>query len=437
MPINILMPALSPTMTEGNVANWLKKEGDPISPGDLLCEIETDKATMEVESVDEGVLAKIVVPDGTEGVEVNTVIGIILESGEDKSNLSVDDNNITKQETKNSNGEESQKISSDILKKELNKQSQVNISSKTSERIFASPLARRMAEQAGIDISKIIGTGPGGRIVKVDIETAIPGNNNDVNIDSSLGENDSTATKNTTSIPSIGGEGSHFEDIKISNMRKTIASRLQESKQQIPHFYLSVDCEVDALLHLRKDLNKRTESGKITINDFVIKASALALRKLPDCNTSWIGDGKIRRYSQVDISVAVSINDGLVTPVIKNADSLGLIEISNTINDLSDRARATPMGLLPEEYQGGSFSISNLGMYNINEFLAVINPPQGMILSVGTAEQRPVVRDGALAVANVMTCNLSVDHRVIDGAKAAEFINLYKSLIEDPISMLL
>mgnify|MGYP001347907800 FL=1 len=437
MPINILMPALSPTMTEGNVANWLKKEGDPISPGDLLCEIETDKATMEVESVDEGVLAKIVVPDGTEGVEVNTVIGIILEAGEDKSNLSGDDNNITKQETKNSNGEESQKISSDILKKDLNKQSQENISSKTSERIFASPLARRMAEQAGIDISKIIGTGPGGRIVKVDIETAIPGNNNDGNIDSSLGVNDSTATKNITSIPSIGSEGNHFEDIKISNMRKTIASRLQESKQQIPHFYLSVDCEVDALLRLRKDLNKRTESSKITINDFVVKASALALRKLPDCNTSWIGDGKIRRYSQVDISVAVSINDGLVTPVIKSADSLGLIEISNTINDLSDRARATPMGLLPEEYQGGSFSISNLGMYNINEFLAVINPPQGMILSVGTAEERPVVRDGALAVANVMTCNLSVDHRVIDGAKAAEFINLYKSLIEDPISMLL
>ncbi len=432
MSINVLMPALSPTMTEGNIATWMKKEGDEISSGDLLCEIETDKATMEIEAVDGGTLGKIVTPDGMENVPVNAVICVILEEGEDPSVLD------------NLEIPEAAPVVAVAAPVAAIAAAPASVAAPTPApapaaeaaapaansggRIFASPLARRMAAQASLDLSAIAGSGPKGRIVKADIEAALAG-----------GGATATATA-TAPAPALAAVPlaaiSPYKDIQTSKMRKVIAQRLQEAKQTVPHFYLTIDCEIGALLNARKELNERSDDYKLSVNDFVVRASALSLRKVPECNASWI-DGGIRQYSGVDISVAVAIDDGLVTPILRNADHKGLSTLSDEMKELAGRARAKPMGLMLEEYQGGTFSISNLGMFGIKEFAAIINPPQSMILAVGAGEQRPVVKDGALAVATMMSCTLSVDHRVVDGAAGARFLNAFKGLIEDPMTMLL
>ncbi|MFP6689552.1 MAG: pyruvate dehydrogenase complex dihydrolipoamide acetyltransferase [Alphaproteobacteria bacterium] len=421
MPINVLMPALSPTMTEGNIASWMKKEGEKLSAGDLLCEIETDKATMEIEAADDGVLGKIVIPDGTENVPVNAVIGVILEEGEDASAL--DGWEIPAVEAPPQVAEQAAPVEVAAQAQAapaapappLAPVAQADQAERPEGRIFASPLARRMAKQSGLDLAAILGSGPKGRIVKVDIEAALSG-----------------AAPATAPLAAVGP----YEDIQTSKMRKIIAQRLQEAKQTVPHFYLTVDCEIDELLKVRKELNGRSDDYKLSVNDFVVRASALALRKVPECNASWI-DGGLRQYTGVDISVAVAIDDGLVTPILRNADHKGLSALSEEMKELAARARAKPMGLAPEEYQGGTFSISNLGMFGIKEFSAIINTPQSMILAVGAGEQRPVVKDGALAIATLMSCTLSVDHRVVDGAAGARFLGAFKGLIENPLTMLL
>ena len=424
MPINVLMPALSPTMTEGNIAGWMKKEGDKISSGDLLCEIETDKATMEIEAIDDGVLGKIVTPDGTENVPINAVICIILLEGEDASVL--DGIEIPAAAPAEIIAAPAPPVAASAAAPApvaaAPTPAPAPATPNPGGRIFASPLARRMAAQSGLDLAAISGSGPKGRIVKVDIEAALAGG----------GAPAAAPARPVAALAAIGP----YEDIQTSKMRKIIAARLQEAKQTVPHFYLTIDCDIGALLKTRKELNTRSDAYKLSVNDFIIRASALALRRAPECNASWI-DGGLRQYSGVDISVAVAIDDGLVTPIIRNADHKGLGAISGEMKELAARARAKPMGLAPEEYQGGTFSISNLGMLGIKEFAAIINPPQSMILAVGAGEQRPVVRDGALAVATMMSCTLSVDHRVVDGAAGAKFLDIFRGLIEDPMTMLL
>ena len=438
MPIQILMPALSPTMTEGNVASWLKNEGDQVAAGDILCEIETDKATMEVEATDEGTLARIVVPAGTEGVAVNAVIGLILEEGEDASTLD--------------GGEAAVPAAAPAAPAEPaaepapapsaaaapapggNGATPPAPAREPGARIFASPLARRMAKQAGLALEAIAGTGPNGRIVKADIEVAIAAAAAPA---AAAAAPAPAATPVAAPAPApVAPAAAAYQDAPASTMRKVIAQRLQEAKREVPHFYLTVDCAVDALLETRTQLNERSDAYKLSVNDFVIRAAALALRKVPAANASWV-DGALRQYQSADVSVAVAIEDGLITPIVRNADGKGLAEISAEVKELAGRARAKPMGLAPEEYQGGTFSVSNLGMYGVSAFAAIINPPQSMILAVGTAEQRPVVKDGALAVATMMSCTLSVDHRVVDGALGAQFLQAFKGLIEDPLTMLL
>ncbi len=421
MPVQILMPALSPTMTEGNVTNWLKSEGDKVAAGDILCEIETDKATMEVEAADEGVLGRIVAPAGSEGVEVNAVIGLILQDGEDESSL---EGGAESPQPATTAPEPVADVEAPAADGAGTPAAEAAAPRAAGERIFASPLARRMARQAGLALETIAGSGPRGRIVKADIEAAIAG--------AAPAPRDRAAAVPAAAAPRAAA----YEDVKTSGMRKVIAQRLQEAKRDIPHFYLSMDCEIDSMLDMRTQLNRRSDDFNLSINDFVVRAAALALRKVPAANASWI-DGGLRRYDSVDVSVAVAIEDGLVTPIVRDADRKGLAEISREVKTLVERGRAKPMGLAPEEYQGGSFCISNLGMYGVKSFSAIINPPQGMILAVGAGEQRPVVRDGALAVATVMTCTLSVDHRAVDGALGAEFLQAFKDMIQDPLVMLL
>ena len=431
MPTNILMPALSPTMTEGNIAAWLKKEGEKVVSGDLLCEIETDKATMEIEAIEDGILASIVTPDGTENVPVNTVIGIIIEEGEELASLS-DKKVETEAPIDNIQSQDRQEPDQMPLEDPTANSSVKNNNS--PQRIFASPLARRMAVQAELSLSAINGTGPGGRIVKVDIERELLATQ-------SLQPNTQqpgTIAKDVADLDlSVSTEGTtRFSDVQPSKMRKVIAERLQFSKQNTPHFYLSNDCEIDELLKTRKELNEKSSDYRLSLNDFIIRAAALALKEVPECNASWHGE-VVRCYNSSDISVAVAIDDGLVTPIIRDAENKGLRTISNEMRDLADRARAKPMKLTPDEYQGGTFSISNLGMYGIKNFSAIINPPQSMILAVGTGEQRPIVKEGALAIATVMSCTLAVDHRVVDGAAGAKFFKVFKGLIEDPLTLLL
>ena len=439
MPIQILMPALSPTMTEGNVASWLKNEGEPVAAGDILCEIETDKATMEVEATDEGTLGRIVVPAGSEGVPVNAVIGVILEEGEDPSAL--DDAALAAPapapapaptETAPAPTEPAPAPTEPApapAEPAPPAAAPAVPGREPGARIFASPLARRMAKQAGLALEAIAGSGPNGRIVKVDIEAAIAAALA-APAPAAPAPAPAPAARAALAAPAA------YEDVPASTMRKVIAQRLQEAKREVPHFYLTVDCTVDALLETRAELNGRSDVYTLSVNDFVIRASALALRAVPAANASWV-DGALRHYRSVDVSVAVAIEDGLVTPIVRNADGKGLAAISAEVRELAGRARAKPMGLAPEEYQGGTFSVSNLGMYGIREFSAIINPPQAMILAVGAAAQRPVVRDGALAVATVMSCTLSVDHRVVDGVLGARFLQAFKGLIEDPLTMLL
>ena len=445
MPIQILMPALSPTMTEGNVASWLKSEGDEVAAGDILCEIETDKATMEVEATDEGTLGRIVVPAGTEGVAVNAVIGLILEEGEDASALdgvetaapaaaapaAAPPEPAAEPAPAASAAPAPQATAPAAASPGGNGATPPPPAREPGARIFASPLARRMAKQAGLALEAIAGTGPNGRIVKVDVEAAI----------AAAAAAPAAAVAAPAPVAAAPAAApapapAAYQDAPASTMRKVIAQRLQEAKRDVPHFYLTVDCAVDALLETRAQLNERSDAYNLSVNDFVIRAAALALRKVPAANASWV-DGALRQYASADVSVAVAIEDGLVTPIVRNADGKGLAEISAEVRELAGRARAKPMGLAPEEYQGGTFSVSNLGMYGIKEFAAIINPPQSMILAVGTAEQRPVVKDGALAIATMMSCTLSVDHRVVDGALGATFLQAFKGLIEDPLTMLL
>ncbi|MEY4678431.1 MAG: hypothetical protein RLZZ276_80 [Pseudomonadota bacterium] len=435
MPINVLMPALSPTMTEGKLARWLKKEGDAVKSGQVLCEIETDKATMEVEAVDEGTLGKILVAAGTEGVKVNAPIAVILEEGESAASAAAPAPASAPAPA----------VAAAPAPAAAPSARPVAAPVADAGRVFASPLARRMAEQAGLDISAIRGSGPNGRIVKADIDAARAGGQAGrkpaaaaATAAPSAAPAAAALAPAAVSAASLAAIGPH-KLVPLSSMRRVIARRLTESKQQVPHFYLTVDCVIDRLLAGRAALNaKSPEKGpgafKLSVNDFVIKAVAVALRQVPAANASYSDDG-ILMWDDVDVSVAVAIPGGLITPIIRKADAKGLAQISNEMKDLA--ARAKDGKLKPEEFQGGGFSISNLGMFGIKEFGAVINPPQGAILAVGAGEQRPVVKDGALAIATVMSCTLSVDHRVIDGAVGAEFLAAFKRIVEDPLAMLL
>lgn len=437
MPISILMPALSPTMTEGNLVAWHKQEGDTISPGEVIAEIETDKATMEVEAVDEGKLGKILISAGTEGVAVNTTIGVILEDGETLEDLK-EDSKVLKPEASKPillnkfeallEEESVQKIVEDTETSSVEILADMTIIPNQIDRVFSSPLARRMAEQAGIDIGTVKGSGPNGRIIKDDIDSILKKD--------SMPDDDGILAKQLSSEVTVSTEvaGPVYEANLNTPMRKVIARRLTESKQTAPHFYMVADCEIDTLLETRSQLNEKIENGKISVNDLIIRASALALKQVPMANASWTEE-ETRVYKNVDISVAVAIDGGLITPIVKDAGNKGLKAISEEMKDLAERAKSGK--LMPEEYQGGTFSISNLGMYGVKEFSAVINPPQGAILAVGMGEKRPVVKDNALSIATIMTCTLSVDHRVVDGAVGAQFLSAFKKLIEDPLRMLL
>ena len=423
MPIEILMPALSPTMTEGKLVKWLKKEGDNVTSGDVIAEIETDKATMEVEAADDGIIGKILVKEGEEKVPVNTPIAVLLEGDETSANIadSYDDNE------KNTKGDDMNEPAYDIEEDE-----DVLIEDEDGEgRVIASPLAKKLAKEAGLNLGELEGTGQNGRITKTDVEKAIVEKQKNPN-------NAVTVQESFKSALSAIAETPSYRDVPLSSMRKIIAQRMVESKQNIPHFYLTIDCELENLEKARKELNQKAEqlglNYKLTINDFVVKAVAMAMRKVPQVNVSWNEDS-IRMYNNVDISVAVSTAGGLFTPIIRNVDRRRLPDISRSIKNLAEKARAGK--LVPEEYQGGNFTVSNLGMYGIKDFAAVINPPQACILSIGKAEQRLIVRDGSIAVAHMMTCTLSVDHRAVDGAVGAEFLAKFKQILEEPLVLML
>ncbi|PIR32508.1 MAG: pyruvate dehydrogenase complex dihydrolipoamide acetyltransferase [Alphaproteobacteria bacterium CG11_big_fil_rev_8_21_14_0_20_44_7] len=424
MPIEILMPALSPTMTEGNLAKWHKKEGDAVSAGDVICEIETDKATMEVEAVDEGTLGKILIQEGTQDVAVNSVIALLLEDGEDKKALAdykpkvAEKKAEAKQEVAAENKENKQdapKMMAAPAPAQIATPAVTQNFAPTKSaggRIKASPLAKRIAAEKGVNLESVQGTGPNGRIVKADVENAPAG-----------GMAQGVVRRNPNEVTAIPN----------NNMRKIIAKRLLESKQWVPHFYLSIDLNLDKLLDARKLLNEKgKDSYKISVNDMVIKAVAMALRDIPAANASWT-DEAIMQYNNVDVSVAVAIDGGLVTPIIRNADQKTLVQISNEMKSLAVRARENK--LQPEEFQGGGFSISNLGMYGIKNFSAIINPPQSCILAVGAGEERAIVQGGEIVKANMVSITLSCDHRVVDGAVGAEFLAAFKSYVEEPILM--
>jgi pyruvate dehydrogenase E2 component (dihydrolipoamide acetyltransferase) len=433
MATNILMPALSPTMTEGTLARWLKKEGEAVKAGDVIAEIETDKATMEFEAVDEGVLGKILVQDGTEGVKVNDPIGILVDEGEE-----VPSGDAPKAAPKQEATPESKPAPAEQPKAAPAQESKPAPAAQASgDRVFASPLAKRMAQQAGIDLSGIKGSGPNGRIVKADVEGASSAPRPAAQPQATAAQ-PQAAPAPAPKAPAPAITAPHTA-VPNSSMRKVIARRLSESKQTVPHFYVTMDIEIDALLKLRADLNARAPKEgpgafKLSVNDLVIKAVARVLRQYPNVNATWTDDAIIQ-YHDVDISVAVSIPDGLITPIIRKADQKGLAAISGEMKDLAARAKSGK--LKPEEFQGGGFSISNMGMFGVKDFSAIINPPQAGILAVSAGEQRPVVKNGALAIATVMTCTLSVDHRVVDGALAAEFIAAFKKVVEDPLSLML
>jgi pyruvate dehydrogenase E2 component (dihydrolipoamide acetyltransferase) len=465
MPIEIRMPALSPTMTEGNLARWLKKEGDEVHSGDVIAEIETDKATMEYEAADEGRLGRIIVPEGAQGIKVNQPIALLLEEGEDQSALAGFAAGSLPAEPKTElapalasphpNPPPPAREGGASAAPPLNPpppagEGRVGVNgpgTANGGRVFASPLARRMAVHAGLDLSAIRGSGPQGRVVKADIERALaaPGALRPAPMPAPATVPPAAAAGFAKpQVVALAGNPP-FVEKPHSAMRRVIARRLAEAKQTIPHFYLTVDCAIDDLLKIRATLNAKSPSlpspaggggkaGGISINDFVIRAAALALRQVPAANASW-SDDAILLWQRVDIAVAVALDDGLITPIVKGADQKGLAHIAVETKDLAERARAGKLKL--EEFQGGTFSISNLGMYGVREFAAVINPPHGCILAVGAGEQRPVVRDGQLAVATVMTCTLSCDHRAVDGAVGAQFLAAFKKLVEDPLTMLL
>ncbi|EDL50300.1 pyruvate dehydrogenase complex dihydrolipoamide acetyltransferase [Erythrobacter sp. SD-21] len=442
MPTPIKMPALSPTMEEGTLAKWLVKPGDSVSAGDIMAEIETDKATMEFEAVDEGTIASITVDEGTEGVKVGTVIAMLAEEGEDVEKVAKaappaegdaggSDDSETEAETKQREGKVAQE---EKRTEEKSSASDDETSAPAApvgddgKRIKASPLARRIAEQKGIDLTTISGSGPNGRIVKADVEEAKPG---------------AAPAKDTAAAPepapvkpaTQGGDlDAPYEAQKLNNVRKVIARRLTEAKQTIPHIYLTVDVRLDALLKLRSELNKSLEADgiKLSVNDLLIKAQARALQRVPLCNVSFQGD-ELFQYTREDISVAVAAPSGLITPIIRDAGRKGLAQISTEMKELAGKARDGK--LQPHEFQGGTASLSNLGMFGTKQFDAVINPPQAMILAVGAGEQRPHIIDGALGIATVMSATGSFDHRAIDGADGAQFMQAFQQLVENPMGL--
>ncbi|WP_374466551.1 pyruvate dehydrogenase complex dihydrolipoamide acetyltransferase [Ferrovibrio sp.] len=427
MPIQILMPALSPTMTEGKLGKWLVKEGDMVKAGDIMAEIETDKATMEFEAVDEGRIGKILVPEGTEGVAVNTPIAVLLEEGESAGDVKAAP--APQPAAKPAAVVPAAPAAVAAPAPAAVPAAVPAAPVKTGERVFASPLARRIAVQNNIDLKAVTGSGPHGRIVKADVEKAPKGVA-------------APTAKAAVAAPVAAGPGARqladllkmpYRVEPLSGMRKTIARRLTESKQTVPHFYLTIDCEIDELLALRKRLNAKSEA-KVSVNDFLIRAAALALKKVPEANASYDESGMLY-YEHADISVAVATPNGLITPIVKQAEQKGLTQIATEMKDLAARARDGK--LKPDEYQGGTFSISNLGMFGIKQFEAVINPPQGCILAVGMGEERAIVRKGQIVPATIMTVTLSVDHRAVDGAVGAQFLQAFKGYVDDPLTMLL
>ncbi len=442
MAITITMPALSPTMEEGNLAKWLVKEGDTVSAGDVIAEIETDKATMEVEAVDEGIVAKLVVEEGSEGVKVNEVIAILAEDGEDVEKAiaaAASAQTATQKSTPDKSDPvaapaPSEKISKDPASPGSPSKAVPKEVAGDNTRIIASPLARRIAKNAGVDLATVTGTGPNGRIIKRDVEnlSATP----------AIAKVDPAKFASTTPSDSqtlkMFAEGS-YDLVPHDNMRRIIASRLVQSKQSVPHFYLSVDCEIDLLLDIRAQMNAAAPlvddkpAYKISVNDMIIKAMALGLRDVPDANVSWTENNMVH-HKHSDVGVAVSIPGGLMTPIVRNAEEKSLSVIANEMKDLAARARTRKLS--PLEYQGGSTAISNLGMFGIKEFSAVINPPQATILAVGIGEKRAVIKDGQVVSANVMSVTLSTDHRAVDGALGAQLLGAFKRYIEAPVSML-
>ncbi len=415
MPIEILMPALSPTMTEGNLAKWLKKEGDKVKPGDIIAEIETDKATMEVEAVDEGVIGKVFVTSGTRNVPVNSLIALLLEEGESQEAISSYQPKSVSVALSKEEKKQEEKPTLLIKPEEIVKEIKQPIAQPLSmnNRIKASPLAKRIAAESKIDLSRITGTGPYGRILRDDVLNA---------------------QQNRKLGGSIFRNPQEYKAIENSNIRRVIAKRLVESKQTIPHFYLSIECNIDKLLYLREELNFEAQDYKVSINDMIIKAVALALKEVPEANASW-NDEAILQYNNIDVSVAVAIDGGLITPIIRNADQKSIIEISNEMKSLAKRAREN--SLKPEEFQGGGFSISNLGMYGIKQFQAIVNPPQSCIMAVGASTKRPIVQDDKISIATIVDISISCDHRVVDGAVGAKFLASFKKFIEHPVKMVL
>ncbi|MFZ0348527.1 MAG: pyruvate dehydrogenase complex dihydrolipoamide acetyltransferase [Pseudolabrys sp.] len=446
MPTNILMPALSPTMEKGNLAKWLKKEGDKIKSGDVIAEIETDKATMEYEAVDDGTLAKIVVPEGTQDVAVNSLIAVLANEGEDvkaAASASAKAPAPKKEESKKPDAKQAapapetratpaaQSQASPVQRDESVRPAGAN-------RIFSSPLARRLAMESNIDLNRVQGSGPHGRVIARDIERAKSGKGLRTPSAAPAGAGLVALAMSDAQIRALYEEGS-YELIPHDGMRRTIAQRLTGSVQTIPHFYETMDCDIGRLMAAREEINAaapKNKDGKpaykLSVNDFVIKALALALQRIPDANVSWTEAGLLK-HKHSDIGVAVALPGGLITPIVRNAESKSLSTISNEMRDLAKRARDRK--LKPHEYQGGTSSVSNLGMYGIKDFTAVINPPQSTILAVGTGEERAVVRNGKIEAATIMSVTLSCDHRAVDGALGAELIGAFKTLIENPVMM--
>lgn len=427
MPIKILMPALSPTMTEGNIAKWLKKEGDKVSPGDVIAEIETDKATMEVESIEEGVLVRIIVPQGTDNVAVNSLIAVLLEEGEDISVLDnfITDNKIAKSPVEPVTTDQKTELGNLLFTDKPDHTNNIIVAANNSlqqnerKKIFASPLAKRLAAIDNISLSDITGTGPYGRIIKQDVMSYL------------------ASPKDHVKTGVVSRNSEEYKEIPNNNIRKIIAKRLLESKQTVPHFYLSVECNVDKLLDVREDINKSFVEDiktKISVNDFIILAVAKALKAVPDANASW-ADSAIRYYNNVDVAVAVAIEGGLITPIVRNADQKNILALSAELQQLIKKARDNK--LTPEEFQGGSFSVSNLGMYGIKNFSAIINPPQSCILAIGASCKRPVIMGDQIKIATIMDVTLSSDHRVVDGAVGAKFLTAFKKFVESPALMLI
>ncbi|ANM04087.1 pyruvate dehydrogenase complex dihydrolipoyllysine-residue acetyltransferase [Rhizobium phaseoli] len=449
MPINITMPALSPTMEEGNLAKWLVKEGDKVKSGDVIAEIETDKATMEVEAVDEGTVAKLVVAAGTEGVKVNALIAVLAADGEDVAAAASGAGSPApaKAEAAPAPKAEAAPAKAEAAPAAAPAAASAAVSA-GGNRTFSSPLARRLAREAGIDLSAVAGSGPHGRVVKSDVEAAVAGGGAKAAAAPAAAAPQAAAAPAPAAAAPKGAsedavlklfEPGSYELVPHDGMRKTIARRLVESKQTIPHFYVSVDCELDALMALRAQLNDAAPrkdgapAYKLSVNDMVIKAMALALRDVPDANVSWTETNMVK-HKHADVGVAVSIPGGLITPIIRKAEQKTLSVISNEMRDLGKRAKDRK--LKPEEYQGGTSSVSNMGMMGVKNFAAVVNPPHATILAVGAGEQRVVVKNGEMAIATVMSVTLSTDHRCVDGALGAELLQAFKGYIENPMGML-